>query len=202
MARRKTGSKKGRGRLSSIEQLPPECDQVIAWAANELRSRDRTQVEIYEEFYLKLEEIQKAAHGELEFTIPSPSSFNRYALKQAHLTRRLEDTRAIAASISESFDAEASDDLTLIAAEAIKTLIFELLTDAGESGLDPKSAMDLANALRSASTAQNISTKRRAQVEADFAKKTDAALKSVATVKGLTSETVDEIKAKILGVKS
>jgi hypothetical protein len=193
--------RKGRGRLSAIEQLPPECDQIIVWAANELRSRDRTQQDIYEDFYRQLEELQQASHGELEFSIPSLSSFNRYSLKQAHLTRRLEDTRTIAGSIAKSFDAGASDDLTLIAAEAIKTLVFELLTDAGESGLNPKAAMDLANALRAASAAQGISTKRRSQVEADFAKKTDDALKRVAQVKGLTAETVDAIKANILGVK-
>lgn len=196
MARRR-----GRGRLSSIELLPEECDQVIVWAADELRGRDRTQKEIYEDFYLKLEELQREYHGELDFKIPSFTSFNRYAIKQAHLTRRLEDTRAIAASIADSFDAEASDDLTLIAAEAIKTLIFELLTDAGESGMDPKSAMNLANALHKASAAQNISSKRRSQVESDFAKKTDAALDKVAKAKGLSPEAVGQLRREFLGLR-
>ena len=36
-------TRKGRGRLSGIELLPAEASPVIAWAANELRSRDRTQ---------------------------------------------------------------------------------------------------------------------------------------------------------------
>lgn len=202
MGRRKTVSRRGRGRLSSIEQLPPQCDPIIADAAQALRGRDKTQTEIYEDFYRALESLQKEYRGELEFQIPSFSSFNRYAIKQAHLTRRLEDTRAIAASIAESFDAEASDDLTLIASEAIKTLVFELLTDAGESGLDPKSAMNLANALKSAAAAQGISSKRRAQVEADFAKTAKTAIDNVAKVKGLTAETADAIKAQILGVHS
>jgi hypothetical protein len=193
--------RRGRDRLSSIELLPEECDQVVAWAASELRSRDRTQKDIYEEFYLKLEELQREYHGELDFKIPSRTSFGRYSIKQAHLTRRLEDTRAIAASIADSFDAEASDDLTLIAAEAIKTLIFELLTDAGESGLDPKSAMNLANALHKASAAQGISTKRRSQVESDFAKKTDAALDKVAKAKGLSPEAVAQLRREFLGLR-
>lgn len=191
----------GRGRLSAIEKLPPECDQIIAWACGELRSRDRTQIDIYEDFYLQMEALQKEFHGELDFKIPSRSAFNRYSIKQAYLTRRLEDTRAIAASISESFDAEASDDLTLIAAEAIKTLIFELLTDAGESGLDPKSAMNLANALRSATAAQGLSSKRRAQVETDFAKKADAAFEKVAMVKGLSSDAVATLRREFLGLR-
>ncbi|MGS4886104.1 DUF3486 family protein [Roseibium sp. MB-4] len=194
-------SRRGRGRLSSIEKLPPECDHIIADAARDLRGRDKTQTEIYEDFYRELESLQKEYRGELEFTIPSFSAFNRYAIKQAHLTRRLEDTRAIAASIAESFDAEASDDLTLIASEAIKTLVFELLTDAGESGLDPKSAMNLANALKSAAAAQGISTKRRAQVEKDYAKAAEAAVDKVAKAEGFSADTVRSIKADILGLE-
>jgi hypothetical protein len=191
---------KGRGRLSAIEQLPPECDEIIVWAANELRGRDRTQKEIYEEFHLKLEALQQDHRGELDFKIPSFSAFNRYSIKQAHLTRRLEDTRAIAATISERFDAEASDDLTLIAAEAIKTLVFELLTDAGESGVDPKGAMNLANALRAACQAQGVSTTRRQKVEKDFAAKATQAIDQVARAEGFTQDTVRAIKAKILGL--
>ncbi|MBG6160543.1 hypothetical protein IWQ54_000193 [Labrenzia sp. EL_195] len=190
----------GRGRLSAIEQLPPESEDIIVWAAKELAKRERTQREIYEEFYLKLEELQRDFRGELEFKIPSMSAFNRYSIKQAHLTRRLEDTRAIASSIATNFDAEASDDLTLIAAEAIKTLTFEILTDAGESGIAPKDAMSLANALRAACQAQGVSTQRRQKVEKEFAAKTREAVDKVAKVKGLTAETAESIKSQILGV--
>ncbi len=193
--------RKGRGRLSSIEQLPPECDQIIVWAANELRSRDRTQKDVYQEFFAKLEELQLEFHGELSFEIPSLSSFNRYSLKLAHMTRRLDDTRNIVSSLAKDFDGKASDDLTVIAADAIKSLVFELLTDAGDSGLNPKAAMDLANALRAASAAQGISTKRRSQVEADFAKKTDGVLTKVAEIKGLTAETVATLRREFLGLR-
>lgn len=200
MTRRSNSRKTGRGRLSAIEQLPAACDPVIVWAARELQNRGRSQKDIYSEFYLKLEAIQKEHCGELDFGIPSMSAFNRYALKQAYLTRRLEDTRAIAASISEKFDAESSDDLTLIAAEAIKTLVFEVLTDAGESGIDPKGALNLAGALRAAAQAQGVSTQRRQKVETDFARKAEKAVDRVAKVKGLSADTADAIKAQILGV--
>ncbi|MBD8890162.1 DUF3486 family protein [Roseibium litorale] len=193
--------RKGRGRLSAIEQLPEECDGIIAWAANELRDRDKTQTEIYREFTGKLEALQKEHRGELEFAIPSFSAFNRYSLKLAHLTRRLEDTRAIAGTIAEKFDAEASDDLTLIAAEAIKTLCFELLTDAGESGMAPKEAMSLANALRAAAQAQGVSTQRRQKVEQQAAEQAAKVIDRVTKVKGFTAETVEEIKSRILGVQ-
>lgn len=191
---------KGRGQLSAIERLPDACEPVIAWAANELRDREKTQTEIYEEFFSRLEAVKREHRGELDFVIPSFSAFNRFSLKLSALTRRLEATREIAATISERFDAEASDDLTLIAAEAIKTLVFEILTDAGESGVDPKGAMALANALHKATQAQSVSTARRQKVEKEFADKANAAIDKVAAVKGLTKDTVEDIKAKILGV--
>ena len=196
MARR---ASRGRGRLSSIELLPAECDDVIAWAAQELAARDRTQTDIYAEFAARLDEV-RAATPHLDFDTPSFSAFNRYAIRLATMTRRLEEARDIAAAISEKFDAQGSDDLTKIAAEAIKTLIFELLTMSGEGGIAPKDAMQLANALRSAAQAQGISTARRQKIEAEFEDKVDDAVETVARVKGLTRETAESIKVEILGV--
>lgn len=196
MARR---ASRGRGRLSSIELLPAECDDVIAWAAQELAARDRTQTDIYAEFAARLDEV-RAATPHLDFDTPSFSAFNRYAIRLATMTRRLEEARDIAAAISEKFDAQGSDDLTKIAAEAIKTLIFELLTMSGEGGIAPKDAMQLANALRSAAQAQGISTARRQKIEAEFEDKVDDAVETVARVKGLTRETAESIKGEILGV--
>ncbi|WP_126975049.1 DUF3486 family protein [Frigidibacter oleivorans] len=192
---------RGRGRLSSIELLPPECDAVIAWAAQELAGRDKTQTEIYAEFVSKCEELIREHRGEIDFAVPSFSSFNRYALRLATMTRRLEETREIAATMAARFDPQGSDDLTRIAAEAIKTLVFEIVTTAGEAGVGTKGAMELANALRAAAAAQGVSTDRRQRLEKEFAKDVGEAVDKVAKAKGLTAETVEEIKAQILGVK-
>ena len=190
-----------RGRLNSIELLPEECDAIIAKAAADLQDRGRTQTEIYEEFHASLEALQREHRGELEFAIPSFSSFNRYSLKLAHISGRMNQTREIAATLAEKFDAKASDDLTLIAAEAIKTLVFELLTNSGEAGLAPKAAMSLANALRAAAQAQGVSTARRQKVEADFETKAKEAVDLVQRSRGLTDETASEILDQILGVQ-
>lgn len=195
-------ARKGRGRLSGIEQLPDECDEIIAWAAGALQDREKTQTQIYEEFFLKLQQLQKEHHGELEFSIPSFSAFNRYSIKLALMTRRLEATREIAGAISKRFDAKASDDLTLIAAEAIKTLVFELLTDSGESGIAPIGAMQLATALKNATLAQGVSTDRRAKVDKEFKADVEKAVDTVAKSKGMSAETADMIKAQILGVRA
>ena len=193
-------AKRGRGRLSNIDLLPAECDDVVAWAAQELARRKRTQTEIYPEFRDKLIAIQ----GEfgVSFDIPSFTAFNRYSVNLARMTRRIEETREIAATISERIDAEGSDELTLIAAEAIKTLIFELLQATEDGGLDPKGAMQLANALRSAVQAQSVSSSRRQKVEADFADKAKKAVQTVAKARGLSDEAAGEILDKLLGVNT
>ncbi len=190
----------GRGRLSNIELLPEPCAPEVEWAAVELQKRERTQTEIYSEFVSRLEAIQREHRGELDFVIPSFTAFNRYSLNLARMTQRINQTRDIASTLASKFDAEASDDLTLIAAEAIKTLIFELLTAGGEAGIDPKGAMSLANALRSATQAQGISSARRQKVEQDLAEKAKSAVQAVVRTKGVSAEAAQEILDRFLGV--
>ncbi len=192
---------KGRGRLSGIEQLPGEATPIIAWANEELRNRERTQLDIYQEFVARLEALSREHRGEIDIAVPSFTAFNRHSIKLATLSRRLDETREIAGVIAKKFDAGDSDNLTVIAAEAIKTLVFEVLTAAGEHGIDPKGAMNLANALRAAAQAQGVSTTRRQKVEREFAGQVEAAVETVVREKGMSAETAEAIKAKILGVR-
>lgn len=192
--------RKGRGRLSGIDILPEVCSEAIAWANQELAGRERTQADIFHEFCEKLDYIRRTE--KLEFDTPSPSAFNRYSMRQAAMMRRLEQTREIAKTLSERFDAGTSDDLTLMAAEAIKVLVFELLESGGEAGMTPKSAMELANALRAATAAQSVSSDRRRKVEAEYDAGAEAAIEKVAKAKGWTKKTANAIKAEVLGVKS
>lgn len=199
---------KGRGRLTAIDQLPEECEPIVSWAAQELADRTRTQVEIYGEFKKKLIALQ----GEqgIDFDIPSFSAFNRYSLRLAMISRRLEQTREIAATLSERMDAAGSDDLTLIAAEALKTLIFEILQSTGEAGISPKGAMELANALRAASAAQVSSSNRRAkleadaklkQIEADMKAKAEKALDTLSQEPGISKAAIARARRDFLGVR-
>lgn len=64
-------SLKGRGRLSSIELLPPEAAHIVAEAAQALADRDRTQTEIYADFVSACEELMAEHRGELEFGMPT-----------------------------------------------------------------------------------------------------------------------------------
>lgn len=195
-------SRKGRGQLSGIERLPPEADHIVAAAAQALQDRERTQLDIYEEFFNALNALKRDHRGELEIAIPSFSAFNRYSLRLSAMTRRLEETREIAGAIAGRFNAQASDELTLIASEAIKTLVYELLMDSGRSGVDPKGAQQLASALYRATQAQGVSTARRLKVEREFADKVEETVDKVAKVAGLSSDRAAEIRKQVLGLRS
>lgn len=191
---------KGRGRKSNIELLPKECSHVVAWAAGELQNSDRTQLDIYQEFVSKLEFEKRERRGELEFTIPSFSAFNRHSIKLDSITREINETREMAAAIAGTFDAEESDDLTLIAAEAIKSLVFQLATTKKDL-IDPKAVQSLANGLHKAAQAQGVSTARRQKLEQEVAAKAREAVKAVAKAKGLSAEGTQDIMDQFLGVK-
>lgn len=189
----------GRGRLSSLELLPKEADAIVAWAAGELADRERTQNAIYAEFVTRCEALMKEHRGEIEFSIPAFSSFNRFSIRQARLSRRLDQTREIVAVLAEKHDAKASDDLTIIAGEMIKSVVLHMLGDAAD-GIAPKQLKELADAFRSAQAAQNLSSTRKTKETAQLQAKLGDAVEAVAKAKGFSAETTEQIKAEILGV--
>lgn len=192
---------RGRGRLTAIDMLPEACSETIAWAAAELSARKRTQLDIYAEFVSRLETVERENRGEVEFKIPSFSAFNRHSLRLAAMTRRLEETRQITEGLVERFDATTSDNITIMAAEAIKTLVYELLDGAGEAGFAPKDAVSLAKALHAAVTAQNVSSERRARIEREFKGKVDAAIEKAGKAAGQDgAEVLKKIREDIYGI--
>ena len=189
----------GRGRLSSFDLLPKEADAIVAWAAGELADREKTQTDIYAEFVTRCEALMAEHRGELEFVIPAFSSFNRFSVRQARLSRRLDQTREIVAVLAQKHDAQASDDLTVIAGEMIKSVVLHMLGDAAD-GIAPKALKELADAFRSAQAAQNLSSTRKSKETAALQERLKAAVDASAKAKGLTAETTEAIKAEILGV--
>jgi hypothetical protein len=191
----------GRGRLSSFDLLPTEAEGIVAWAAKELADREKTQTNIYAEFVAKCEALMAEHRGELEFDIPAFSSFNRYSIRQARLSKRLTETREIVAVLAQKHDAKASDDLTIIAGEMIKSVVLHMLGD-GADGVAPKELKALADAFRAAQAAQNMSSDRRAKEDAKLAARVTEAVDTVAKAAGMTKETAEKIKSEILGVQA
>jgi hypothetical protein len=189
----------GRGRLSSLELLPPEANPIVAWAALELADREKTQTEIYAEFVTRCEQLMAEHRGELEFRIPAFSSFNRYSMRQARMSRRLDQTRDIVKVLSQKHDPQTADEVTIIAAEMIKAAVLYATGD-GEDVMNGKELKALAEALRAAQAAQNLSSTRKAAETKQLQDRLGEAVDAVAKAKGLTAETAEQIKSEILGV--
>ena len=189
----------GRGRLSSIDLLPPEANGIVAWAALELADREKTQTDIYAEFVTRCQALMAEHRGELDFRIPAFSSFNRYSIRQARMSRRLDQTREIVTVLSQKHDAKTADEVTIIAAEMIKAAVLYATAD-GEDVMDGKELKALAEALRAAQAAQNMSSVRKAKDDAQLKERLGEAVDAVAKAKGMTAETTEAIKAQILGV--
>nr|DAO37961.1 MAG TPA: Protein of unknown function (DUF3486) [Caudoviricetes sp.] len=191
-------SKHARPRPSSIDQLPEECEIVVAWAARELAKAGRSQTDIYAEFREKLVALQ--TERDISFVIPSFSSFNRYSAQRSELMRRHERARMLSESVMQQTDGKGDDAITINATLTLKTLILEMLISAGEDGFLPKEALAMAGAMRSLQIAENLSTKRRQELNKEFGEKVTEAVKAVAKTKGISAEASEEILGRILGV--
>jgi hypothetical protein len=181
--------REGRGRLSSIDLLPPEAGDAITWALGELNRRQRTQADILFELNDKLAVVGVSPI--------SKSAFNRVSMRQSDRARRISERQQIYAGVAEHLTPEAVAKNDLILGEFLKTLIDELL----DGDVSTKGAMELSRAYRDIIAGQHQSLKATADAEAKLAKRTAAAIDAVAKVKGLTADTVTEIKSRILGVQ-
>ncbi len=186
-------NKRGRGRLSRIKLLPSKADEVVTWAAQELRREERTQLEILVEFNDKLAEI---GLGPI-----SSSAFNRHSIRLADMIRRVNQTREIASVLTEKMEPGQSDDVTITLAEMIKSLISELLDRGGEAGYSPKQAMELAAALKSASSAEKMSSDRQAKLDQKISAKAVQAIDAVSKEAGMSKAQIERMKVAFLGQK-
>ncbi len=198
------GKRHGRGRISAIEQLPEWADEAKVWAFEQLRERKLTQLEILDQFNARLRAASLAQDASAEVPEISKSAFNRTAIRIAIMSRRLEETRAIAAVIAPKLDQAGDNSLTLMVAETIKTLTFEMLNNAGDLKADGDTAemlMMTARALAAAEQAKRISADGRRKIESELATKASLAVDQVAKKAGLSAETVTAIKERILGIE-
>lgn len=181
--------RKGRGRLSTIDLLPDEADDIVAWAFGELRERSRTQQDIHAEFNDRLAGI---GLGPISF-----SAFNRHSIRLAAMARRHQEVRAITSSLIDRLDPEQADDLAIAAAETLKTLVYELM----EGEVTPKQTLELARALQAAQAAAQMPLARKREMQAEFTAQVNQAIEKVRTEKGLTEEQAAFFRREVLGVK-
>ena len=181
--------REGRGRLSSIDRLPVEADPHIQWAAAELLNRDFDQIDILQEFNERLAGI---GCGPI-----SRSAFSRYSLKKAVAVRALAETREISKVVAETLGPERADHITIMLVELLKNAAYQLSVT---GSLKSKDVLDLSRALQALIGAQRKSGELRREDESEQEAKVNKAIDAVAEKKGLSKETVREIKASVLGL--
>ncbi|PZP13785.1 MAG: hypothetical protein DI607_08375 [Sphingomonas hengshuiensis] len=190
----------GRGRLSFWDTLPDWAEPARVWAFEQLKENKLTQLDILDGVN---ERLRAAAWQEgVTSDVPqaSRSSLNRVAMKIAELGRRLRETREIAAILAPKLEAAGDDKLTLLISETLKTLISEMLTNAGELKADGDTAemlMFTSRALKHAEEAKKISSDTRKKLEQEFTAQAEKAVEKVAKAQGNTPETIAALKQAI-----
>lgn len=185
----------GRGRLSSIELLGEDYEDIVAWAAGELRDRKQLQIDILGEFNARLQ-ARAEEIGDDAFEPVSKSAFSRYSVRLSSIARRLEHTREISRVLTDRLQPGDADRVTVALAEAIKTAVFEAIGEAGEGGVGFEDLKFAGDALKKAVDAQRASADMRQKLEKAIADKTAKAVESVAGAAEAAGQPID--KAAIL----
>lgn len=195
--------KRGRGRLSSIDLLPEWAGPAVTAALAKLRDNDLPQIEILDQFNAELRALAFAA-GVVDPPQISPSAFNRKTMRLAAHGRRLAETREIATALASKLEQGGDEDLTLMLAETIKTLIFEMLERADGMPAADWSAEMMANfalALKNAEQAKKVTADMKILIEKNFAKQAEAAIEKVGALRGLSPEAKREFRRELFGVR-
>ncbi len=196
--------RRGRGRLSTLETLPEWCEDARVKAFAALKERKLTQEEILRALNDDIRDAARAIGITEDIPQISRSAFNRLSVRLAEAGRRLAETGKIAEVLAPRLDQVGDNSLTLLVAETIKTLAFEMLGNAGELAADGDTAemlMMTSRALQAAEQAKRISSDMRKKIETELADKAKKAVDAVAKQKGLSADTVAAIKSQILGIE-
>ena len=196
-------ARQGRGRLSSIDLLPDWADPAVQAAFAALNDNKIPQVEILEKFNAELRALGFAA-GVVDPPQISASAFNRKTLRLARHGRRLVETREIATALVSKLEHGGDEDLTLMLAETIKTLVFEMLERADglpAAGWSAEMMANCALALKSAEQAKKVSADMKVLIEKNFKAQAEAAIEKVGATKGLSAEAKEAFKRELFGVR-
>jgi hypothetical protein len=186
---------RGPGRLSSLDLLPPEARDDVQWAQGEIIARNRTQADILFELNDRL-----CAKGLEEFTI-SKSAFSRWAINRWLAEQRNLETRIVLGAFNKNSTPAEVDETNVALAEFLKTLMAEVMSARAGEDFTAKEAMELSRGYLAVVQAQKISLERKRKAIEEFTQKAGEAVDAVARAKGLTQETADQLKAKILGIE-
>lgn len=187
------------GRKSKVTDLHPQLREAV----DALVRQGKTIKDIVQHLQVL------AAQVDPDADLPSESSIGRYKQKAEKTMERYREAQAVAGVWIERLDAEPGSDVGRLLTEMLRTVAFQVLGEMGEGGVaTADEVMLLAKAMKDLSTADATVVRReqlRRQLQADMAKKTEAAaaeMEDFARSRGLTDEDWALIRAKFLGVST
>ena len=198
----------GRGRLSSIEMLPEECDEDIAWANTELREKKMPQTEILRQFNARL--ADRGLKG------ISKGAFSRWSVRVAIEMRKLDASRQIMDVVLQRLEPGERSDSMIAATELLKYRILEQVM--AEDEPDPKLLLNATLALQrlSATAAREAEVQRRdkrdqqaeaerlaeqdKQAQAEAEARAAETVAKIASEAGLNADRIAAIRKGVLGL--
>lgn len=177
---------------SSIKTLPPKLlEQLQDW----LRDPRITQIEATE---LLNEELAKIGGDKR-----SKSAVNRYAVEMNEIGAKIQQSREMAEMWVGKFGNAPQGKVGQLLNEIIRNLAFNTAVNLseGEGVVEPKLLKELAMAVEKLENATTINEKRQREIEKAVLMKAAEEAEQVISQAGLSNETADEIKRRILGIE-
>lgn len=142
----------------------------------------------------------------------SRSAVGRYAQQKAKARDALRQLAETKAAMFRELGDTANTPTGRVVVEIMQTHLFDSLMEQASRSADggpaysPKEALAMARAVRDSTTAESVSVNTELTVRKDQESRTKAAAvkaaETVAKEKGLSTDTIEAIKAQILGVKT
>ncbi|EMF7446561.1 DUF3486 family protein [Vibrio parahaemolyticus] len=190
--------KKSVNRKSKIELLP---EDIRAQLNVLIRSGDMTQKDIRDAVNQMIEEAGLPADAKL-----SRTGFNRYAKRMEDMGQRLRQSREVAEVWITKLGEAPTSDVGKLLQEFVRTMAFEtsmrLMEDADEKQevIPPKALNQLALVVQRIEQAAMTSHKVEKEIRKAFAEEAAEQAEQIVREAGITDETVQSVKNKILGI--
>ncbi|EHA6976819.1 DUF3486 family protein [Vibrio parahaemolyticus] len=190
--------KKSVNRKSKIELLP---EDIRAQLNVLIRSGDMTQKDIRDAVNQMIEEAGLPDDAKL-----SRTGFNRYAKRMEDMGQRLRQSREVAEVWITKLGEAPTSDVGKLLQEFVRTMAFEtsmrLMEDADEKQevIPPKALNQLALVVQRIEQAAMTSHKVEKEIRKAFAEEAAEQAEKIVREAGITDETVQSVKNKILGI--
>ncbi|MEZ8682354.1 DUF3486 family protein [Vibrio alginolyticus] len=190
--------KKSVNRKSKIELLPEDIRVQLNVL---IRSGDMTQKDIRDAVNQMIEEAGLPDDAKL-----SRTGFNRYAKRMEDMGQRLRQSREVAEVWITKLGEAPTSDVGKLLQEFVRTMAFEtsmrLMEDADEKQevIPPKALNQLALVVQRIEQAAMTSHKVEKEIRKAFAEEAAEQAEQIVREAGITDETVQSVKNKILGI--